>query len=50
VTSFLKKGILVSGGQILGIVLGMLASILYSRHLSPGGAATVGLRALRWPS
>lgn len=42
-TSFLKKGILVSSGQILGIVLGMLASILYSRQLGPDGMGQVEL-------
>jgi O-antigen/teichoic acid export membrane protein len=40
-TSFLKKGILVSGGQILGIALGMLAGILYRRSLGPDGMGQI---------
>ncbi len=41
--SFLQKGILVSGGQVLGIVLGMFAGILYSRTLGPEGMGQVEL-------
>jgi len=43
VASFLRKGILVSGGQVLGIGLGMFAGILYSRTLGPEGMGQVEL-------
>jgi len=35
--SFLRKGILVSGGEMVGVVLTFLAGILYSRVLGPDG-------------
>ena len=35
--TFLRKGILVSGGQVIGILLGLIVGILYSRILGPEG-------------
>ncbi len=35
--SFLRKGLVVSGGQTLGVFLGVLANIIFARSLGPGG-------------
>ncbi|SEW52478.1 MATE family efflux transporter [Chitinophaga arvensicola] len=35
--SFLRKSIFVTGGQMAGIMLNMLAGVIYSRSLGPGG-------------
>ena len=41
--SLLRKGILVSGGQVVSIALSMLAGILFSRTLGPDGMGQVDL-------
>ena len=39
--SLLRKGILVSGGQVFGIALNMLAGILFARTLGSEGTSAV---------
>ncbi len=43
--TFLKKGMLVSDGEVIGILLGLIVGILYSRVRGPEG--TVQYHLLR---
>jgi O-antigen/teichoic acid export membrane protein len=39
--SFLRKGVLVSGGQVLGGVLNLIAGIIFARALGPSGTGQI---------
>ncbi len=41
--SFLRKGILVSGGQMFGLFLNMLAGVIFARTLKPDGVGQLEL-------